>query len=88
MEQESVERLLSSQQAAQLIGCSASSVRRAAKRLGLARLGKSKLVVIREGDLFRLRQSIYTGPGNPNFWRHRPAPTRATEITGEVNHAD
>ena len=79
MSQDITERLLSSRQAAQLIGCSASSVRRAAKRLGLARLGKSKLVVVRESDLPRLRQVIYAGRGNPTFWRYRPAPTRATE---------
>jgi len=79
MSQEVVEKLLSSRQAAQIIGCSAASVRRAAKRLGLACFGKSKLVVVRESDLPRLRQVIYVGPGNPNFWRHRPAPTRAAE---------
>ena len=79
MSQELAENLLSSRQAAQLIGCSASSVRRAAKRLGLARLGKSKLVVVRESDIPLLRKNIYAGPGNPDFWRHRPAPTRATE---------
>jgi hypothetical protein len=80
MSQDSAENLLSSRQAAQLIGCSASSVRRAAKRLGLARMGRSKLVVIRESDLPLLRENIYAGPGNPNFWQHQLPPTRAKEI--------
>jgi hypothetical protein len=57
-------------------------VRRAAKRLGLARFGNAKLIVIRESDLPLLRKNIYAGPGNPNFWQCSP-PTRATEIGEE-----
>lgn len=60
---------LSPAEAGKLLGCSARSVARAAKTMGLGVVAGGRFVAITPRDAMKLKGRIHTTPGNPDWIR-------------------
>lgn len=63
----SVDQYLSATNAAKILGCSRSSVCRAAKNYGIGIFANGRLAALTKNDLGQIKNYIHESPGNPEW---------------------